>query len=207
MIICLDKQIDAITEIIQHYDNLEFWQFRTPLTQYKAGEHKYILDNGAFSNFKEDTFQRMVKKAKFDPMCEFIIAPDVVGDAVATYHQFIHWNNFLGIPHGKRGFVLQDGIHDEVFPEWDEFDCLFIGGTTEFKMSHTAYEIAQAAILEGKHVHVGRVNTPERIIRWFDNCHTIDGSGIAKYSHMLDNAVKTILQCQKFKQTKLKKYY
>lgn len=88
-------------------------------------------------------------------------------------------------------------------PNWDDFGCLFIGGTTEFKMSNLAYKIAKEAIQRGKHVHVGRVNSTDRIVKWFDNCHTIDGSGISKFDHMLMKAVKTITECKKYKQTKL----
>lgn len=203
MIIALDKDLNTIQVAQQVYSNVEFWQFRTPLTQYKSGEIPYILDNGAYSDFDERKFCRMVKDAKFDPYCRFIIAPDVVGDAMATYLQYQHYNNFLGIPYGKRGFVLQDGVSDETFPAWDDFDCLFIGGSTEFKMSKLCYEIAQAAILEGKHVHVGRVNTPARIVRWFGNCHTIDGSGISRFNGMLEEACRAIENCQKYRQKTL----
>ena len=203
MIIALDKDVETVATAASIYSEVEFWQFRTPLTQYKSGDIPYILDNGVYSGFDEKSFERMVKKAKFDPMCRFIVLPDVVGDAVATYHQYQHYNNHLGVPFGKRAFVLQDGVNDETFPDWEDFDCLFIGGSTEFKMSRECYQIAQAAILEGKHVHVGRVNTPMRIIRWFGNCHSIDGSGLARFPKMLHDACLTIAECQKYQQKSL----
>ena len=206
MKILLDNSCSTIFKRQQEYPEIEFGQFRTPLTQYASGSYHYILDNGAYSEFKENTYKSMVQKAKHDLFCDYIVLPDVVGDATATFHQFRHWKNWLGLSSHMCAFVLQDGVHDDVFPAWDEFDCLFIGGSTEFKMSSLAYQIAQAAILEGKHVHVGRVNTPDRIVRWFDNCHTIDGSGISRFDHMLKEAVQAITECTNFRQTKLSQF-
>ena len=68
---------------------------------------------------------------------------------------------------------------------WDAVDAVFIGGSTNWKCSIAAVQIIQAAQLLGKHVHVGRVNGPER---WehFDKLgvDSADGTGIARYSHM-----------------------
>lgn len=47
--------------------------------------------------------------------------------------------------------------------------------------------VVKTALILGKHVHVGRVNTIKRF-RWFHDlgAHTCDGSGVAMYDHMLE---------------------
>jgi hypothetical protein len=37
-----------------------------------------------------------------------------------------------------------------------------------------------------KWVHVGRVNTAQRVSQWIGLADSIDGSGISKYDHMLE---------------------
>ena len=203
MIILLDQSTSKIYERKIQYPAVKFGQFRTPLTQYKSGCFNYILDNGCFSEFKEKTFTNMALKAKNDIFCDFIVLPDTVGDATLTFNQFYHWKKQLNLKSNKCGFVLQDGVSDNNFPSWDDFGCLFIGGSTDFKMSSLAYQYAKKAIEKGKHVHVGRVNTVDRIVKWFNNCHSIDGSGISKYDHMLEKAVHTLIECNKFQQKNL----
>ena len=203
MKILLDQSIGKIYERKIQYPDVEFGQFRTPLTRYKSGSFNYILDNGAFSEFKEKTFTNMALKAKNDLFCDYIVLPDTVGDATLTFNQFYYWKEKLELKSSMCAFVLQDGINDSNFPKWEDFGCLFIGGTTDFKMSSTAYNLAKIALSKGKHVHVGRVNTVDRIVKWFNNCNSIDGSGISKYDHMLEKAVQTLIECQKFNQTSL----
>ena len=44
----------------------------------------------------------------------------------------------------------------------------------------------------GKWVHVGRVNTAPRVKNWLGLADSIDGSGISKYDHMLENVLEAI---------------
>ena len=203
MIIMLDQSVGKIYELQINNPTVEIQQFRTPLTQYKSGNIPYILDNGAYSGFNEKKFLRMANASKNDIFCKYIVMPDVVGDAQSTYNQFRYYKNIIGLRPNQTAFVLQDGAERRNMPDWDEFDCLFIGGSTEFKMSGKAYIIAQEAIAQGKHVHVGRVNTPSRIVKWHGNCHSIDGSGISKYDHMFDKAVDLIIELNEIRQSKL----
>ena len=46
---------------------------------------------------------------------------------------------------------------------------------------------ALAAKALGKWVHVGRINTPVRYERWKDVADSCDGSGLARYDHMLES--------------------
>ncbi len=206
MIIMLDQSVGKIYELQIKFPSIQIEQFRTPLTQYKSGHIPFILDNGAFTEFDEDKFLRMANASKNNIFCKYIVMPDVVGDAQATFNQFRHYKNLLGLRSNQTAFVLQDGAETGNMPDWNEFDCLFIGGTTEFKMSHKAYTIAKEAISKGLYVHVGRVNTPVRIIKWHGNCHSIDGSGISKYDHMFDRAVNYINELNNVRQTKLFEY-
>jgi hypothetical protein len=82
--------------------------------------------------------------------------------------------------------VCQDGQEGHTIP-WDDVAAVFIGGSTEWKMSQHAARIIKAAQLLGKHTHVGRINTPQRFA-WFNEIgvDTCDGSGASKYDWMLD---------------------
>jgi len=72
--------------------------------------------------------------------------------------------------------VAQDGLEKLRVP-WDDFDALFIGGSTEWKLGRWAALITAAARIRGKHVHMGRVNS---LKRWRSaasiGCHSVDGT-------------------------------
>ncbi len=61
----------------------------------------------------------------------------------------------------RVAFVAQDGQESLPVP-WDEFDALFIGGSTEWKLGPHAREIAAEAKRRGKWLHMGRVNSERR---------------------------------------------
>ncbi len=108
--------------------------------------------------------------------------PDVVGDARRTMEVFWHfYDNLRGWP---KALVAQDGIEDIEIP-WRSIEAVFIGGTTEWKMSPRAVAVIRAAQWLGKWVHVGRVNTPGRF-EYFEQlgADSLDGSGLARYSWM-----------------------
>lgn len=94
--------------------------------------------------------------------CRFATAPDVVGDAKATLSRSLP---FLPIIRGlgySSAFVAQDGIEEIQIP-WDDFDVLFIGGSTDFKLGKTARDVVLLAKDKGKWVHMGRVNSQKRL--------------------------------------------
>lgn len=111
--------------------------------------------------------------------CLFATAPDVVADAAATLKRSAAWLPVireLGYP---AALVAQDGLEDLGIP-WDDFDVLFIGGSTEWKLSATAARIAAEAKRRGKKVHMGRVNSARR---WayaeLVGCNSADGTFLA----------------------------
>lgn len=124
----------------------------------------WAADNDAYSGFDEPRYWKMVEAIaqRRRHLLLFVTAPDVVGDATETLRLFRVWAprlRALGLP---VGYVLQDGATVETVP-WDEVDCVFVGGTTEFKLSETASTIVHAAQNRDVWCHMGRVNTRKRI--------------------------------------------
>lgn len=181
-------------------------QLRTPLTRYAKGfgEQPWVMDNGSFSNFKENTFSTMAQDGMYDPSCKWIALPDVVGDHEKTLELFQEWDeklckHYIPLrPHFKKwAFVVQDGATIQSIP-WDEIVAVFLGGTDRMKRSRTAFRIMRHAKKLGKWVHIGRVNTKKWVEYWFWTADSIDGSGLAKYDHMLEDAMKEISRLRKY---------
>lgn len=93
------------------------------------------------------------------------------------------WDDYKHLANGfKLAFVAQDGYSG--MP--DDADTLFIGGTDRFKESEEAQDAVLDALANGKHVHIGRVNTAPRFMLYHVlGAHTCDGSGVSRYDHML----------------------
>lgn len=134
----------------------------------------WCADNGAFSDrWEEETWWTWLQaQTPHADRCLFAVAPDVLRDAYATTIRSRPWLpriRALGFP---VAYVAQDGLEGLrgrdpdgglTFPvPWPEFDCLFIGGSTEWKLGPHAREIAREANERGKWVHVGRVNSERR---------------------------------------------
>ena len=85
--------------------------------------------------------------------------PDVVGSARRTLEVFEHWKPRLAGWH--LALVCQNGQEHLPIP-WDDISAVFIGGSTNWKLSDEAAQIVKAAKALGKWVHAGRVNHPER---------------------------------------------
>lgn len=139
---------------------------------------RWCADNGAFSDrFDEGEWWRFLEANAYAAAdCLFAVAPDVVGDAAATLERSLPWLpkiRALGYP---AAFVAQDGQESLPVP-WDEFDCLFIGGSTEWKLGHHARALVAEAKARGKWVHMGRVNS-ERRFRYARaiGCDSADGT-------------------------------
>lgn len=183
MIVLMDSTHKAAQELVDL--GMEVGQLITPLTGYKRWSDVWAMDNGAYSRFDGDAFQRKLKREwEARHLCKFVCCPDVVGSARRTLEVFrLYQNRIQGWP---LALVLQDGIEDLDIP-WDHISAVFIGGTNDFKNSESAMQCAKAAKILDKWVHVGRVNTPERFDRWKDIADSCDGSGLARYTHMRQN--------------------
>lgn len=111
--------------------------------------------------------------------CAFAVAPDVPFDAAGTLERSRPWLakiRQLGIP---AAFAAQDGIEELGVP-WGEFDVLFLGGTTEWKLGRPARALTREAKLLGIPVHMGRVNSEMRL-RYAHHigCDSADGTYLA----------------------------
>lgn len=160
-------------------------QLLTPLTRFtpqRPGQH-FAIDNGGFSGFQKDAFLALLaREFPRRSLCRFLAVPDVVASARRTMECFEHWRYRLtGWP---LALVAQDGIEDMDIP-WLGISAIFIGGSTQWKMSKAAADVVRAGKICGKWVHAGRVNTPARF-EYFDNlgADSIDGTGLSRYSWM-----------------------
>jgi hypothetical protein len=108
--------------------------------------------------------------------CAFATAPDVLGDAQATLTRSLPMLPKIRALGYKAALVAQDGLELLEVP-WDAFDVLFIGGSTEWKMSPAAAKLIMDAHMHGKAVHFGRVNSLLRL-RYADSlyCDSADGT-------------------------------
>jgi hypothetical protein len=192
MKIMLDCSPAKIDEYSKRY-NYNFGQLRTPLTAYAMSNKLYGLDNGCFSKFNKKTWFRLVAEAKEQELVnqpKFVCAPDIVGDARRTLELFDHF--YDEIKPLKVCLVLQDGIGNFAI-DWNKVDAVFVGGSDAFKISDEAINACKVAKMLGKWVHVGRVNTAQRVANWIGLADSIDGSGISKYDHMLETVLNEII--------------
>lgn len=185
MIVLLDTSEDL--DVCAAELGCEVAQLLTPLTRFNLQKpaERFAIDNGAYSHFNKAAFESLLKREYARrSQCLFVCAPDVVGSARRTLEIFSHWTEQL--EDWPLALVIQDGQQDLPIP-WTEIDAVFIGGSTAFKLSPHVEHIIKAAKILGKWAHVGRVNDGARF-NYFEKmgADSIDGSGIARYSHMRD---------------------
>ena len=87
---------------------------------------------------------------------------------------------------------MQDGVGNLAI-DWNRVDAVFVGGSDAFKKSAEAINACKVAKMLGKWVHVGRVNTAERIKDWMGLADSIDGSGISRFDYRLEEVLYEIL--------------
>lgn len=111
--------------------------------------------------------------------CAFAVAPDVVGDAGATTVRSAPWLSRIRALGYPAAYVAQNGLEALPVP-WDDFDVLFIGGDTTWKLGRHARALVAEARRRGKPVHMGRVNS-ERRLRYAQaiGCDSADGTFLA----------------------------
>lgn len=140
-------------------------------------------DNSALSGFHAPSFLHMVRNlAPLGLM--WVAAPDSVqwvgdrpvGDACKTLELFREWCPILrgfGVP---VALVTQDDAHR--YPIlWDDIDAIFVGGSDTWKFSAPSADICAEAKRRGKLVHVGRVNSRDRMRQAAAiGADTVDGS-------------------------------
>lgn len=158
-------------------------RFVTPASRNSAdvvAGWSWAADNGAFGGFDEDAFLAMIDRFQaHKASCLFAVAPDCVGDAAATDRLWRQWGAWLRWDGWPAAYVAQNGATEASIP-WDEFETLFIGGDTPFKLA--SRPLMEAAKERGKWVHVGRVNSLRRL-RWAHEAgaDSVDGTQFSMY--------------------------
>jgi hypothetical protein len=143
----------------------------------------WAADNGCYSQggrFSLDAYLVWLERLRpHQATCLFAVAPDVMGDAAATWQRSAPVLPVLRQMGYRAAVVAQDGFEDTQ-PCWDAFDCLFVGGTTEWKLSRHAWDAVRQARQRGKWVHMGRVNSHRRVTTArLMGCQSVDGTYLA----------------------------
>jgi hypothetical protein len=150
----------------------------------------WAADNDAYSAWDEHRYRKMLDAIHGLPGCLFVTAPDVVGDGERTLELFDEWAADLSACWQPVALVAQDGMTVATVP-WRRIQALFIGGTTEFKMGDQGRLLAIEAKRRGLWLHMGRVNTQQRI-RYAKaiGCDSIDGTSLSWFKdHYLNRTL------------------
>jgi len=138
----------------------------------------WAMDNEAFTRGFD--FERWLahwhRLAYYSKRCVFVVVPDVVGDWYATRQLWDEWHGRIraemdyydNLRHVVKpwlclAYVAQDGQESHPLPGWPEAQWVFIGGSTEWKMSEAADSVIRRAQAEKQWVHIGRVNSIKRV--------------------------------------------
>ena len=128
----------------------------------------YALDNGRFvvwskgKEWDEAAFWSMCSKAEqCEQPPEWIVVPDVVGDASATEYEWLAWHvkfDKMRNPWPKA-LAVQDGMTPASVRRLPiQPDVIFVGGTTEWK-----YRTLWNWCRSFPRVHCGRINTEKHL--------------------------------------------
>lgn len=162
----------------------------TPLASYRPQRHLYrcwAADNAQYAPPGETptvTVDRWWSwLTKQDPTgARFASAPDVVADWPATWAKSRPWLERirgLGFP---AALVAQDGMTvADVRGTADEWDVLFVGGSTAWKLGHVVVDLVAEAKALGRAVHAGRVNSHRRLFHFAAiGADTADGNFLGR---------------------------
>jgi hypothetical protein len=139
----------------------------------------WAADSGRYANpsaYSDEKYLAWLGREIGDPAkCLFATAPDVVGDHETTVVLSLPMLPKIRALGYRAAFVAQDGWNAETTP-WDEFDVLFVGGSTNFKFKGGRKAVS-AARRRGKATHMGRVNSLGRLRASIGiGCDSADGT-------------------------------
>lgn len=128
----------------------------------------YAMDNGCFTGFDSDAWVDFVQKPDRSHPPMWAAVPDAVGDADETSRLWAVWTDEVPWP---KAFVVQDGHEPQDVP--NDAYCVFVGGSTEWKLAN-AHRFKGVA----EWLHIGRVNTLRRL-DWAESigADSVDGTG------------------------------
>lgn len=116
------------------------------------------------------------------PNLLWMTVPDVPFDARATLRRFADWAGLVS--HLPLAYCVQDGAGDVGIPwDWPNLTCLFMAGSTEYKLSAEMADICREGKRRGLWIHGGRVNSRRRIryMLGLECVDSIDGTGFDKF--------------------------
>lgn len=141
----------------------------------------WCADNGCFGNGYpgDDGYIAFLERNReHAARCLFAVAPDIApaGPMPESLRRSLPMLSRIRGAGFRAALAAQNGAEHTGLP-WDEFDALFIGGDTPWKLGAGARMVIADARSHGKHVHMGRVNSLERL-RYADyaGCHSADGT-------------------------------
>lgn len=170
----------------EHFPHPNLGRLLSP-RQYARAHDSYAsglpvaADNDCFQGLDVARFKAMCYELEFLPV-QWVSVPDVVADAKATMRRFARWRDFVASLGHSVALCAQDGLRR---PPWDELDCLFVGGSTEWKLGSDAHRLVLEAKARGKWTHMGRVNTGQRMLlakSW--GIDSIDGTSVSMYRRL-----------------------
>lgn len=143
----------------------------------------HALDNGCFAQGESfdagDWLEWLASLRRYRERCLFAVAPDVIGNAEATLVRslpYLPTIRQLGFP---VAFVTQNGCTSALVP-WDRIDVLFVGGDDAWKLGEASWGLCAEAKRRGLRVHVGRVNSYQRLAACaFHDVDSADGTYLA----------------------------
>lgn len=175
---CSDAAITAMGQGLLGMIDTPYQSKVRRVVQAHAAGAAWCADNGAYTDRWQAAewwaWLTADRQLGATSTCLFATAPDVVGDADATWERAQPWLpriRALGYP---VAYVGQDGLR--TLP-WDDFDVLFLGGTTGWKLGPEARTWTAAAVAHGVPVHMGRVNSEKRYrYALAIGCSSVDGT-------------------------------
>lgn len=163
-----------------------------------AGVHRnegfrFMIDNGAWSAFTKGLawtpamFEAVLERLGADPLCEGIIAPDVVCGGLDSLRVSMAWLDRLLAAYAARVYIpVQPGISPRMIGRYlGPRVGVFVGGDARWKEA-TCGQWADCAHERGTVCHVGRVNTLRRLqICQAAKVDSFDGSGPSRFEAAL----------------------
>lgn len=140
----------------------------------------WIADNAVFAGKYpgDEAYLTWLAGLPHKDRCRFAVAADVVGDHEATLARSLPMLARIRAM-APVAFAAQNGAAIATVP-WDQFDVLFLGGDTDWKLGSDARALTAEAKRRGKSVHMGRVNSQRRLQKAADSgCDSADGTYLA----------------------------
>lgn len=171
----------------------------------------WAVDNGVYSGrFNPAWWERWLRSVPRATRltCLFAVVPDVLhirrdeqgkivdvrGDPYATLARFWSYQHVVRDLFYRVAFVSQDGATPDLIP-WDDIDCLFVGGSDEWKLSDPSVALIHEAQERGLWTHMGRCQARGTVSGRIAAAHALgmdssDGTVLARDPGRLQHVVR-----------------